>query len=325
MKRRVAVWVACGAWAAAGSFRARAQTVPRIVFVWPGSAQGELPRATAFKDGLREVGLVAGKHYQLEEIYADGNYERFPTIIAQVLQQPPALIMVVTIASVRAAQQATHTVPIIFVSTNDPVGSGLVASLARPGANITGIANQAEDTITKHVEFIRALLPKARRVAALVNPNNASHDKLFKLFHEAAASQGLEARAFTADAPSALGAAFAAIAAWRPEALLPIGDSMFGDQRERIAAFALGQRIALFGSGRISAAAGSLIGFGPTTSDMFRRGAVYADKVLKGAKPADLAVEQPTKFELVVNLKTAKVLGITIPQSLLLRADEVIQ
>ena len=307
------------------SLRVHAQAVPRIVFIWPGSAQGELPRAMAFKDGLREVGLVAGRHYQLEEIYADGNYERFPAIVAQVLEQPPALIMVVTIASVKAAQQATRTVPIVFVSTNDPVGAGLVASLARPGANITGIANQAEDTITKHAELIRSVLPRARRVAALVNPNNASHDKLFAMFQRAAASLGLEARAFEASAPAALDTAFAAVAGWRPEALLPIGDSMFGDQREHIAAFALEQRIALFSPGRIGVAAGALIGFGPTTSDMFRRGALYADKVLKGAKPADLPVEQPTKFELVINLKMARALGITIPQALLLRADEVIE
>ncbi len=310
-------WLA--AWPAWG------QAPPRIVFIWPGSASGELPRSTPFKEGLRDIGLVAGRHYQLEELYADGQYERFPAMAAEVMKQPPALIMVVTIASVRAVQQATKTVPIVFVSTNDPVGSGLVASLARPGGNTTGIANQAEDTITKSVEMIRTVLPNARRVAALVNPNNPSHGKLFELFRQAAASQGLEARAFSADAPAALDVAFAAIAPWRPEALLPVGDSMFFDQRERISAFSLQQRIALFGTGTTSVVTGAMISYGPGGQAMFRHAASYVDRILKGAKPADLPVEQPTEFRLVINLKIAKALGITIPQSLLLRADEVIQ
>ena len=310
-------WLA--AWPAWG------QVPPRIVFIWPGSASGELPRSTPFKEGLRDVGLVAGRHYQLEELYADGQYERFPAMAAEVMKQPPALIMVVTIASVRAVQQATRTVPIVFVSTNDPVGSGLVASLARPGGNTTGIANQAEDTITKSVELIRSVLPNARRVAALVNPNNPSHGKLFELFRLAAAGQGLEARAFSADAPAALDVAFAAIAPWRPEALLPIGDSMFFDQRERIFAFSFQQRIAQFGVGTTSVVTGTMITYGPSSDDMFRHAASYVERILKGAKPADLPVEQPTKFKLVINLKTAKALGITIPQSVLLRADEVIR
>ena len=319
-QRRHLLWlpllIAAPAWA---------QSPPRIVFIWPGSASGELPRSSPFKEGLREIGLVQGRHYQLEELYADGQYERFPAMAAEVMKQPPALIMVVTIASVRAVQQATRTVPIVFVSTNDPVGSGLVVSLARPGGNTTGIASQAEDTITKNVEMIRSVLPNARRVAALVNPNNASHGKLFDLFRLAAAGQGLEARAFSADAPAALDAAFAAIAPWRPEALLPIGDSMFFDRRERIGAFSLQQRIALFGVGTTSVVTGTMISYGPSGPEMFRHAASYVDRILKGAKPADLPVEQPTKFKLVINLKTARALGLTIPQSLLLRADEVIE
>jgi putative tryptophan/tyrosine transport system substrate-binding protein len=302
-----------------------AQAPPRIVFIWPGSASGELPRSTPFKEGLRDIGLVAGRHYQLEELYADGQYERFPAMAAEVMKQPPALIMVVTIASVRAVQQATRTVPIVFVSTNDPVGSGLVASLAHPGGNTTGIANQAEDTIAKTVEMIRSVLPIAQRVAALVNPNNASHGLLFEVFRLAAAGQGLEARAFPAGEPAALDAAFAAIAPWRPEALLPIGDSMFFDQRERISAFSLRQRIALFGVGSTSGVTGPIVSYGPWAPAMFRHAARYVDKILKGAKPGDLPVEQPTEFRLVINLKTARALGLTIPQNLLVRADEVIE
>ena len=302
-----------------------AQSPPRIVFIWPGSASGELPRSSAFKEGLREIGLVQGRHYQLEELYADGQYDRFPAMAAEVMKQPPALIMVVTIASVQAVQQATKTVPIVFVATNDPLGSGLIASYARPGGNTTGLSSQLEDTLIKNLQLLREVLPRAKRIAALVNPGNPSGPKLFEHLRASALGLGIDAVAFDVASPQGLDAALSAMKQYRPDAFLAMPDSMFFSLRGRIGTFIFENRIPSFATGRESAEAGALISYAFAQSDMFRRSATYVQKILAGAKPADLPVEQPTKFELIINLKTARALGLTIPQSLLLRADEVIE
>ena len=302
-----------------------AQSPPRIVFIWPGSVSGEEYRSAAFKQGMDEIGMVHGRDYQLEEHYADGQYERFPAITAAVLQRPPALLMVVTISSVRAAQQATQTVPIVFVSTNDPVGSGLVASLARPGGNTTGLSTQNEDTAIKLLQLTHEVLPRVRRIAVLVNPANPSGSKLFEQMRAPALALGIEAVAHEARSPQALDAAFAAINRQRAEVLLVIPDSMFGSEVERIAAFAQRTRLPFLATNRKSASAGAVLTYGLSNLAIFRRSAVYAKKILEGAKPGDLPVEQPTRFELIINLKTATALGIAVPQALLLRADEVIQ
>ena len=323
MTRQRRQLLALGAWLSAGV--AWAQAPPRIVFIWPGSASGEALRSTAFKEGLRDIGLVAGRDYQLEELYADGQYDRFPAMAAEVMKQRPALIMVVTIASVRAVQQATKTVPIVFVPTNDPLGSGLIASYARPGANTTGFSTQNEDTLLKNLQLQRELLPRAKRIASLVNPGNPSGPKLFEHLRASALGLGIDAKAFDVTSPQGLDAAFSAIKQYRPDAFLAMPDSMFFSLRERIATFTLENRIPHFSTARESAQAGVLISYAASQSEMFRHSAIYVKRILDGAKPADLPVEQPTKFELVINLKTAKALGLTISPSLLLRADEVIR
>ena len=305
---------------------ASAQPSPaRIAWIGPSDAAGQAPYIASFKEGMRDNGMVEGSSYVLDAPYADGHYDRFPAMIDAALKRNPALIMVVTIASVRAAQRATDSVPIVFVSTNDPVGSGLIASLARPGGNTTGISNQAEDLIVKYVELLQAALPRARSLAVLLNPDNPSNRRMFELVRITAAASGMSAAAYEAASPEAIDPALAAIARQQPDALILNSDAMLFQQRHRIAAFALKQRIPVIGTSPETADSGYLLAYGADRPDMYRRAATYARKILAGTKPADLPVEQPTRFKLIVNLKTAKVLGLTIPQSLLLRADEVIQ
>ncbi len=302
-----------------------AQALPRIAWVWPGSASGDAVRLAAFKEGMRDAGMLEGQHYLLDMRYADGQYERFTPLIAELLAARPAVLMVNTIASVRAAQQATTSVPIIFVATNDPVGSGLVASLARPGGNTTGLSSQNEDTAIKNLQLLREMLPRASRLAALVNPGNPSAAKIFEPVRAAAQRLGIDAFAVELASPQGLDAAFGLVMARRPDALLAIPDALFNSEREHIAALALKHRLPYFTTNRESTAAGGLLSYGQPQMVMFRRSALYVKSILAGARPAELPVEQPTRFELVVNLKTARALGINVPNALLLRADEVIE
>jgi putative ABC transport system substrate-binding protein len=302
-----------------------AQAPARIAWIWPGSARGEAVRLSAFKDGMRENGMMEGQQYVLDERYASGKYDRFPALTDELLALKPAIVMVNTIASVRAAQQATKTVPIIFVATNDPLGSGLIASYARPGGNTTGLSTQNEDAVIKQLELLREIIPRMKRIAVLVNPGNPSGPKLFEYLRSSAGSLGIDAMDFDALSPEGLDAAFGAITQYRPDALIVMSDAMLFSERERITAFALRNRIPTSGTARDTIASAGLISYGALQLDLFRRSATYVKKILAGAKPADLPVEQPTKFAMVINLKTARALGLTIPPPLLQRADEVIQ
>lgn len=302
-----------------------AQTPPRIAFIYSSHAANFALRLPAFKDGMRDNGLIEGKHYVIDARYAEGDYARFPALTRELLQLNPAVIMVSTIAGVHVAQQATSTVAIVFTTLNDPVGSGVVASLARPGGNTTGLSTQAEDTMGKYVEFVREILPRAKRVAVLINPGNVSNPKMFEQVRTAAGGFGINVRAFEAATPAALDAAFAAMAQHRPDALVVVRDAMLIGQHARISAFGLKSRIAVFGSTADYVDSGSLLAYAPSLTDMYRRSATYVAKILAGAKPADLPVEQPTKFEMVINLKTAKALGIKFPQTVLLRVERVVE
>ncbi len=299
----------------------------RIGWIAPTNAAAHATRLAAFKQGMLDNGLIEGTHYVLDVVYAEGRYERFPALAKELLQRGPAVIVSPIAAAIRAAQQATHTVPIVMISISDPVGSGLVASLARPGGNTTGLSNQSEDTTAKFVEFVREALPRAKRIALLINPDNSSHAKLGEQVRAAALKFGIESRALESATPAALDAAFAAIARERPDALVILRDGMLlaEPQPQRISTFALNNRIAAFGPDVVFTEAGGLLSYGPSNLDMFRRSATYVKKILAGAKPADLPVEQPTKFEMVINLKTAKALDIRIPQSLLIQAERVIE
>ena len=309
-----------------GAAHAQASAPPaRIGFIVAPNAAAIATRLAAFKLGMRENGLIEGQHYVLDVVYADGQSGRFPALAQELLQRAPAVIMASTIAAVRAAQQATRTVPIVMTSVNDPVGSGLVASLARPGGNTTGQSSQNEDLTAKYVEFVREALPRAKRIALLTNPSNASLQKLGEQVRGAALKLGIETRVFEVATPAALDGAFAAIVKQQPDALLVLSDAMLNALPQRISAFALKNRIAAFGGPADFAEAGSLLAYGPSGPDMFRRSATFVKKILAGAKPADLPVEQPIKFEMVINLKTASALGLKIPQALLVRAERVIE
>ena len=308
-----------------GQAQTRGSTPALIAWVWPGSAENSVAFLSAFRQGMRENGLSEGKHFVIEQRFGEGRYERFPALVDELLKHDPAVIMVVTIASVQAAQKATRTVPIVFVSTNDPVGSGLVDSLARPGGNTTGVSNQNEDVIPKYLELVRETLPRASRIAVLSNPGNRSNPKMSARVRDLAAGFGIAARVFEATSPEGLDAALSAMAEYRPDAMLTVPDSLFNDQRDRVGAFTLKNRIPTFTQQSEMVVSGSLMSYGTQRRELYRRAATYVKKILAGAKPADLPVEQPTEFELVINLKTAKALGLTIPQSLLLRADEVIR
>ena len=299
----------------------------RIGIIWPTSVAANAPLLAAFRQGMGENGLIEGKHYILDVVSADGDYERLPALAKELVQRAPAVIVAVATPAVRAAQQATRTVPIVMISVSDPVGTGLVASLARPGGNTTGLSSQGEDTTAKFVEFVREALPRAKRIALLINPGSPTHPKLSESVRAAALRFGIETRTVEAASPAALDAAFAAIAGQRPDALVVLRDAMSlsAPQPQRISAFALKNRFAAFGPSAEFAEAGSLLSYGPSLLDLFRRSATYVKKILAGAAPADLPVEQPTKFEMVINLKTAKALDIKLPQSLLIQAERVIE
>jgi putative ABC transport system substrate-binding protein len=302
-----------------------AQTPPRVAIISPISEGGGATRLAALKDGLRDNGLIEGKHYVLDVRYADGNADRFPALAQDVVQRNAAVIVVVNAASVRAAQQATKTIPIVFIATPDPVGLGLVASLARPGGNTTGMTGIAEDLVAKHVELVQQTLPHARRLAVLIRSSQPEHTKMFDKVRATAAGFGIDARAFDAPKPPALDPTLVAIAEYRPDALLIFTSAFFYGERERISAFALKNRIPTVAGESEFVDAGMLMAYATQYTEMFRHAAVYVKKVLAGVKPADLPIEQPTRFELVINLKTAKALDIKIPQTILLRADRVIE
>ncbi len=326
IRRKLVIALGAGALTAPlASFAQQQGKVWRIAFIGPGREATTAPGIAAFKNGMRENGLLEGEHYILDAVYAEGNYDHFPALTNEVLKRNPAVIMVLTIASVRAAQQATKTIPIVMISTNDPVGTGLIASLARPGGNTTGLSTQNEDVVVKYVELLRELLPRAKQVAVLINAGNPTGKTMFERIHASARGFGISAKAFEVTSPESFDAVFQSIAKYRPAALLIPSDASLTDQRERIAAFALKNRIPAISNGVLFVASGGLIGYGTNSPDMYRRAATYVKKLLAGAKPGDLPVEQPTKFELAVNMKTAKTLGIRIPNSILVRTDKVIE
>ena len=322
---RAAVTAAAALLALVVLVQVQAQTLPRIARIGPNTATAHAPCVAAFKDGMRELGLQEGQHYLHEERYAEGHYERFAALTAASLQREPALIMVATIASAQEALRATRTVPILFVGVNDPVGSGLVASLARPGGNATGLSNQSEDLMAKYLQLLRETLPRAQRVALLFNPGNASNLGMLAQARAAAGALSMQTQSFDLRTPDDLAATLTSIAAWRPDALLMIRDAVISGQGERISAWANARKLPTFAGQGEPVRAGIMMSYAAPLLEACRRSAQYAKKILAGARPADLPVEQPTRFELTINLKSAKAIGLTIPPGVLLRADEVIE
>jgi putative ABC transport system substrate-binding protein len=302
--------------------------VPRVGVLSPLSGSDpQVQRAQdVFRQALRELGYVEGQSIAIEYRWAEGESERLPDLATELVRLKVDVI--VTFGGVppaQAAQRATNTIPIIMTGTADPVAAGLVASLARPGGNITGTTIISHELVGKELELLREVVPKVSRVAVLWNPANPGNVHQLRAAETAARALGLRLQPQEARRPSEIDRAFAAMARERAGALLVLLDSIFYNQRERIADLAAKNRLPAIYGLSLHAEAGGLMAYGANRFDISRRAAGYVDRILKGAKPADLPVEQPTKFELFINLKTAKALGLTIPQTLLQRADEVLQ
>ena len=257
--------------------------------------------------------------------YADGDYSRFPTLAAEVVQRNPAAIVVTTISAARAAQRASSTIPIVMTGLIDPVGQGLIASLARPGGNTTGLANLAQDVMPKLVEILRGTFPAIWDIAVLFNPANPANRELSKAMPAQAGSIGVTVRLVEFTTADELDATFAALAQQPPEALVVMSDAALYDLRGPISTLALTHRLPTIAYVPEFTDAGALMSYGPPRRAMYHRTAEYVKKILTGAKPSDLPVQQPTQVELSINLRTAKALGITVPDTVLARADRVIE
>ncbi len=306
---------------------ARAEAAQPALLAWigPGTASAEVGRLASMRAGLAENGLVEGRDYVIEVFVADGDYQRFPALMQQALARRPAVLMVSTIASVRAAQQATKTIPIVFVGTNDPVGAGLIDSLARPGGNTTGVASMSDQVAPKLVDMMHAALPSVRRVAVLINPRNPTGRPIFESVRAAAGSIGIEAGIVEVGVPEAIDGAFAPPSAPQPDAVVVALDAMLVAIYQRIAQLCLDRGIALLGTTREQTEAGGLLSYGPPLDSLIRRSAYFVKRILAGMPPRDLPAEQATKFELTINLKTARAIGVTIPQTVLAIADDLIE
>ena len=292
-----------------------------------GTGTAYLRPLEAFRQGLRELGWVEGQNVLIEYRFAEGRLDRLPGLAQELVRLKVDVIVASPTPAALAARDATRTIPIVGMSLTEPVEVGLVASLARPGGNVTGVTYAVDtDIFGKQLELLKEVLPKVRRVAVLSNPGNSPAEPLIMSRIEGAArSLGLQLQLLEARGPGEFDGAFAAMTKERAGALLVTGDPMFFLHRARLAELAGKHRLPAMSTQGQWVEAGGLMSYGPSFPDMYRRAATYVDKILKGAKPADLPIEQPTKFELVVNLNTAKALGLTIPPSLLQRADQVIE
>ena len=325
-RRKLLVTLGAGALAFAappGSFGQQQGKVWRVGFLSPTSASFSSPYTDAFLKGMRDLGYVEGKNLVVEWRFADGKLERLPDLAAELVQLKVDIIVTAGATAISAAQKATTTIPIVMASTGDPVGSGFVKSLARPGGNITGLSNMAGDIAAKFIELLRSVVPKLSRVAMLTP--SATYGPLSKGAQAAAQKAGVKTLVAEASTPQEIENAFSMMVREKADAVFVGSPIVFAQQHRQIAELALKYQLPSLFQDRVDVEVGGLMSYGQKLTDSYQRSATYVDKILKGAKPGDLPVEQPVSFELVVNLKTAKALGLTIPQSLLLRADEVIQ
>jgi putative ABC transport system substrate-binding protein len=305
--------------------RAQQKAMPVIGFLGPGSLGEGAARVAAFRQGLSETGYVEGQNVAIEYRWAEGRYDRLPALAADLVGRKVDVIATSVVPAARAAKNATSMIPIVFTAVNDPVGDGLVASLARPGGNLTGFSMLTAELTPKQLELLSELVPQARMIALLVNPNNSNAEITMRNVQEAAHAKGLQLHFLKAGTESEIDAAFVTLVQLHAGALVVVGDPLFSSRIEQLAALTSRHAVpAIYIFGEF-AAAGGLISYGPSVIAAFRQAGTYTGRILKGEKPADLPVQQPTKFELVINLKTAKALGITVPQSMLMRADEVIE
>ena len=324
MQRRAFIRLIGGAlaWPVAAGAQQSATLIGFLSSRAPGESAGVV---AAFRDGLREQGFAEGQNLTIAFRWAEGRYDRLPALAAELVGLRVALLFAAGgPPSALAAKAATKTIPIVFSAASDPVYLGLVPSLSRPGGNVTGMSTLTTPLGAKGIELLKELLPKASVIVFLVNPSNPSTALQVQGAQAAADSVGVRLRVVNASTIDELDRAFAALARERPDALVVTGDPFFDSVRERVVALAARSAVPADYAWRENVVAGGLMSYGASLTDSYRQAGIYAGRILIGEKPADLPVMQPAKFELVLNLKTAKALGVTIPQSLLLRADEAI-
>ena len=303
----------------------QAGKVYRIGVLETRSAALNAANLDAFRVGLQELGYKEGQNFEIVYRSSEGRNERFPNLVSELIRLKVDLILTRGTPAALAAKSAARTVPVVMASSGDPVATGLVASLARPGGNVTGLSNYNVEIYAKRIELLRELLPRLTRVASLFNIGNPINRIQWKEVEQAAQALGIQPQLLDVRRPEDLPRAFDAAAKEHAEALIVAIDGLTQSNLRPIAELAAKQRLPSIFGNKEYVNFGGLIGYGPSDPHLYQRAAVDVDKILRGAKPADLPVEQPTQFELVINLKTAKALGLTIPQSILVRADEIIQ
>ena len=314
--------------AAAWPIAARAQQAGKV---WRIGLLTGVPRETfsglyaGFQQGMRELGYVEGNDFVSDWRSADGRYERLPDLAAELVRLKVDMLVTGLTPGIRALQQATSTIPIVMAYSTDPIGNGFVASLARPGGNITGLTGSSDDSAPKQLELLATVIPNAARIGLLGNPATPTYSAVLKAVQNTARKAGLAVVPMEAGNPQQIRKAFAAFAEERVQAVMVAGDAVFFSQRQQLAELAIINRLPTMFSQREYAVAGGLMSYSENLSDFFRRAASFVDKIIKGAKPGDLPIEQPTKFNLVINRTTADALGVTIPAQLYIFADEVIE
>jgi ABC-type uncharacterized transport system substrate-binding protein len=326
-KLKLVVYALCAMLFALCSFAdaQQAKKVFRIGFLGNSTATLEANLVGPFREGLRDLGYTEGRDILIEYRWAEGKYERFPALIAELLAMKLDVIVTAGTPATQAYQRARTSIPLVMVAVGDPVGTGIVASLNRPGGNITGLTSISPELEGKRIELLSEMIPKLSHIAVMWNPRNAYHEIEKKEAQAAATAMRIKVLYLGVQAEDQLKDAFATILKERPEALLVLADRVFLHNRARIMDFAVQHHLPGIYAYLELVEAGGLMSYGPSYAEMHRRAATYVDKILKGAKPADLPVERPTKFELVINLKAAKKIGLTIPPNVLARADRVIR
>jgi putative ABC transport system substrate-binding protein len=326
MRRRELVLLLGGAMAALPHYPLAQQKAMPVIGYLHFASPGSFPyQITAFREGLSEIGYVEGRNVAIEYKWAEGHYDRLPALAANLVGERVNVIIAFGFAGTRASEIATSTIPIVFIIGNDPVAEGLVVSLARPGGNLTGVSTLFIDLTPKRLELLSELVPQAKIIALLVNPSVTSADSIIRDAEEAARMKGVRLPVLKAGTEDEIDAAFTTLAQLRADALIIGNDPFFASRHEQFVTLAERVAVPAIYPFREFAGAGGLISYGPSLTATSRQLGIYAGKILKGAKPADLPVQQPTKFELVINMKTAKALGLTVPQPLVAGADEVIE